>query len=92
MLLFKKKNDSPVALLMLGHDINLLFNIFIDSHIVASNLNMYWLFVAQVTRQLAHLFRPGGCKHHCLTVWTNLSTDFSDLRFEAHVKHTIGLI
>ena len=39
-----------------------------------------------------HVLRPRCRKHERLTIGPNLANDFTNLRFEAHIKHAVGLI
>ena len=43
-------------------------------------------------RKLLHVFRPSRAKHQGLSVRSYLTNNLPDLRFKAHVKHTIGFV
>jgi hypothetical protein len=43
----------------------------------------------EVLGQTANLLGPGCGPHETLTVGSDLLNDFADLRFEAHVEHSV---
>ena len=40
--------------------------------------------------KISNLFRPCSTIHKCLSIWSNLRTDLSDLRFKTHVLEKIN--
>ena len=51
------------------------------------------IIVAQeVSGEALYLLGPGGAPHECLPVGSDLAHDLTDLGFETHVQHPVGLI
>lgn len=49
-------------------------------------------FEMTYTCEFLHIFWPGRAEHQGLSIWPNLTDNFTNLRFKAHVKHSVGLI
>lgn len=69
-----------------------LFDAIVDSELVLTDLNVNRLVADVVLSEVLDVSRPSSREHKCLSIRSDLSEDFSDLDFETHVEHSIGLI
>ena len=53
--------------------------------IVMPDLDVHWILLAKVQRQLLHVLRPGRREQQRLPVWPDLPHDLPDLRLKSHV-------
>ena len=58
---------------------------------LVSDENQCWI-VHEVHGKFLNFFRPSGREHQGLAVLSDLTDNFTDLRLETHVKHTVSFI
>lgn len=78
--------------LILFNDFNDLFNIGVNIVFHITNLDVDGSTLAEIESEFSHSLRPGGREHKSLSVRSDLANDFSNGRFETHIKHSIGFI
>ena len=89
---FGHQFHQATFLVVAAHDLDLLGDASVGRELLGSDINMDRVLLAKIAGELLHLLRPRRGPEEGLTVGADLAGDLTDLRFETHIKHTIGLI
>mmetsp|Transcript_89597 Transcript_89597/g.161594 ORF Transcript_89597/g.161594 Transcript_89597/m.161594 type:complete len:300 (-) Transcript_89597:549-1448(-) len=84
--------EKALLLVQLGHHMYLLQNVWVRMSLCASNGELHGVLLAEIPCQVLDLLRPGRRPHQRLALGADLRHKPSELRFEAHVQHAVGLI